>query len=87
MKIYRSRVRYHRNGCFGSRFYLVEFEDHPQRKRAHRLLGIVFDASDHVAVVCPDKPLQCWRGDYYEEALRAAVVAAGDDVFKHSEET
>lgn len=81
--VHRPRVRYHRNGCHGESFHLVEFEDHVQRKRAHRLLATVFETRGCVAVVCPDKPLLRWRGDIFEDELRAVIAAAGNEVHAH----
>lgn len=82
--IHRPRVRYHRNGCHGKGFYLIEFEDHKQRARAHRLLGIVEavdEGSGFYAVISPEQLSQRWRGDYFENELRAAIKAAGDEAF------
>lgn len=74
-KLFRTRIKFRRNGSFAESFFLVEFEDHRQRKYARKLIAAVFDKPGHVAVFCPEYPFEWCRGDYYEDALRAAIVA------------
>lgn len=76
--VFRPRVRHHRNGCSGEGFFVVEFDDHRQHKKAHRLIASVFDGAGQVAVICPDQPLLRWRGDNFEPELRAIIDAAPD---------
>lgn len=77
MNIQIQEVASHRNGCFGAPFHVVRFTC-----EGELLLGFVFGAAEHVAVIDPAKALETvafaensWRGDYYEDALRAAIAS------------
>ena len=78
------QIDFHRNGIGGAPFYAVLFE---QKEEKGLMLGIVFDESDYCAVVAVD-PLSTdvgvtfgqnsWRGDTFEEELRAAIRSFED---------
>lgn len=87
MKLKIDRVRFHRNGCFGLGFSLVEFRHRPRgERRDRRFLATVFEETGACAVVTPDNPLNRWRGDHFEDALRAAIAQAdaSGELFDHS---
>lgn len=81
MTLVIDHVAYHRNGISGAPFHVLLFRDPDEG----RMLGIVFDAGHHVAVLNLDKlalgniafGVNSWRGDRYEPALRAAVAGCG----------
>jgi len=69
-------VAHHRNGIAGGPFYVVRFKNDDQT-----MVGIVFEASGHVAVLDIDLLHQgviafsenSWRGDEFEPCLRRAI--------------
>jgi hypothetical protein len=80
MKLKIDRIRFHRNGCCGAPFHLVEFRARVKGdRRDRRFLATVFEESGVCAVVQPDNPLNRWRGDHFEDALRAAIAARAED--------
>jgi len=85
MKLKIDRVRYHRNGCMGAGFDLVEFRYRLQgERRERRLVAAVFEEAGNCAVIEPANLLNKWRGDDFEPALRAAIATAhreNKDVF------
>lgn len=80
MKTDLSEIAHHRNGICGEPFHVVLFEDSPGPE-ASRKVGIVFDATHHVAVLDVAKLAagdvafgsNSWRGDKYEPHLRDAI--------------
>ena len=72
-------IAHHRNGICAAPFHAVLFKSKEQPKRT--MLGIAFDAKDHVAVFDIEKLKQrnirfgenSYRGDVYEAALRSAI--------------
>lgn len=86
MNLVIETIAHHRNGIAGAPFHAVLFHDPDEGA----MLGIVFDARDHVAVLNLEKlalgtvafGVNSWRGDRYEPPLRRAVAAwaAGEEV-------
>lgn len=78
MNILLTDQDYHRNGIAGAPFHVVLFDDRDQGK----MLGIVFEAKHHVAVLQLQKLTEhnitfgsnSWRGDRYEPHLREAIA-------------
>lgn len=70
-------VAYHRNGVAGEGFHLVQFKQHDGRTRV-AMLATIFEAKGQCAVIRPDRPWECWRGDDYEPELREAIKAHWD---------
>lgn len=82
MRIHRIiDIDFHRNGISGAPFHVILFED--KGDEASRKLGIVFQSSQHVAVLDIAKLAEgniafgqnSWRGDVFELELRAAITA------------
>lgn len=82
----------HRNGEDGEPFDIVSFQyENPSTGDVHQMIGIVFDEPGHVAVF--DATMlgegktsfggNSWRGDRFEEALRAAVESHEKDLYGH----
>ena len=77
MKLEIENVQHHRNGVCGAPFHVMVFRDPDEG----HMVGIVFDAADHVAVFNLDKLAlgninfgeNSWRGDRYEPHLRKAI--------------
>lgn len=67
-------IKSHRNGICGAYFHVVRFsfQDDDRRLRP-RMLAVVFDEPGHTAVLDQDEPLECWRGDHFEEGVRGVV--------------
>ena len=79
-----SKIAYHRNGVCGAGFYAVDFTtDIEGRIIAFR--GIVFphesngDAAPEYYTVTSEDPSDCWRGDYFIDALCKAINASQSD--------
>ena len=78
MKLRIEHYQRHRNGVCGAPFDVVIFRD-PEEGR---MLGVVFDQPQHVAVFNLDKlavgniafGVNSWRGDRYEPPLRRAIA-------------
>ncbi len=84
------RVERHRNGMSGAPFHVIAFTFHVDGESTPRpMVGIVFEAADHVAVFDrallgagaiafggTDDGRNSWRGDSFEEPLRAAIALA-----------
>ena len=78
MKLHIENIQHHRNGVCGAPFYVLTFRDPDQG----RMVGIVFEAEHHVAVLNIDKlalgiiafGINSWRGDRYEPHLRGAIT-------------
>lgn len=70
-------VAHHRNGVAGESFYAVTFTDN----EGQAMVATVFPEPGAVAVLCLGLlaegcitfGVNSWRGDYYEDELRAAV--------------
>ncbi len=70
------QVEYHRNGICGEGFHAILFKD-----GSESMLAIVFDGAGQCAVVSRDKlpdvgvafGENSYRGDHYEDSLRAAI--------------
>jgi len=70
-------IDHHRNGVCGAPFNVVLFRDEAEQAN---MVGIIFYAPDHVAVLDVDKAAagdvafgsNSWRGDHYEDDLRQA---------------
>ncbi len=75
-------VKAHRNGVGAGYFWVVQFElaESPDPARP-RMLGVVFERINHVAVLDLDDLNQCWRGDEFELQLRQAVQTWKDEFF------
>ena len=84
MKVKVEDVAFHRNGIGGEPFAVVLFTNH-DGKENREMLGIVFDAPGHVAVLDAELLFDgviafgenSHRGDVFEPQLRAMVRAAG----------
>jgi len=84
MKLTIKAIDHHRNGVGGAPFYVVLFRDEVEQAN---MVGIVFDAPDHVAVLDVDKAAagnvafgsNSWRGDRYEGDLRQAIQSWRDN--------
>ena len=59
---------YHRNGSFGAGYYAIHL-----LHRGHLLRCVVFDASEHCAVL--DEDGESYRAEDYEPALRAFIAS------------
>lgn len=78
MRLTVEQIERHRNGISGAPFDVILFRDADEG----RMLGIVFDAGYHVAVLNLDRLAQgdiafgsnSWRGDRYEPALRRLIT-------------
>lgn len=66
-------IKSHRNGICGAPFHLVRFSWHDGVRLRPRMLAVLFDEPWHTAVLDQDEPLECWRGDHFEEGLRPVV--------------
>ena len=75
LEITDTRITYHRNGCTGKGFHVVQFTWDNYGEPV-RLFGIVFAEPGHCAVIYADREPQTsdWRGDQFEPALRAAIA-------------
>ncbi|MGL6075447.1 MAG: hypothetical protein ACRC8S_14930 [Fimbriiglobus sp.] len=77
MKLHFDTIAYHRNGISGAPFHAILFCDEDEG----RMLGIVFEKANHVAVIHLEKLAlnnvafgeNSWRGDRYETLLREAI--------------
>jgi hypothetical protein len=77
MKIKVTEITYHRNGVHGNGFYVVSFIS-----EGDNMIGVVFDEPGNVAVFNAALLREgvigfyynSWRGDWYEQALREAIV-------------
>jgi hypothetical protein len=77
MKLRIEDIQHHRNGVSGAPFHVVLFRDPDEG----RMVGVVFQAEQHVAVFNLDKlaigniafGVNSWRGDHYEPHLRTAI--------------
>lgn len=85
------QIAYHRNGVCGVPFYAVIFTSKQDRK-VERFVASVFPDSGCVSVIGLDRALttdgvtfslNSWRGDHFEDELRAAIVAW--DIARHAE--
>lgn len=71
----------HRNGISGNHFHVVTFDYEGEAALPQRMVGIVFDEPGTVAVLDTDLLANgdigfgsnSWRGDYFENDLRAAI--------------
>jgi len=62
-------ITWYRNGVCGMPFYVVNFTTPDV---ANPLVGIVFETKLHVAVINPADSTDRYRGDRFEDELRAA---------------
>lgn len=62
------KVERHLNGETGEPFHTVAF-----RSEAGDLVGVVFEAEKHIAIVDPEFPSLRFRGDDFEDILRQAI--------------
>lgn len=76
-----TEIDFQRNGVSGESFYVCRFMSSESPERP--LIGIVFDDRKYVAVIDPENLTQHWRGDYYEDGLRAAIEANQDVIWKN----
>jgi len=81
-----TNIAHHRNGICGDPFWVVLFR-YKDGDDEHRLVGIVFSAANRVAVLDADQTAaghiafgqgNSWRGDEFEDWLRAQVAAQRD---------
>ena len=78
MNLHIENIQYHRNGVCGAPFHVLIFRDPDEG----RMVGIVFEQPQHVAVFNLDKlasgniafGVNSWRGDRYEWPLRNAIT-------------
>jgi|PersoiStandDraft_1058852.scaffolds.fasta_scaffold07149_7 hypothetical protein len=63
-------VSYHRNGMAGARFYRVAFTE---AQTGERLIAVVSDTADFVAVIHATNPESRWRPDDFAGELREAI--------------
>lgn len=84
LAVHPSLVARHRNGVGGAPFYVILFDwqNDVSGERGQDFQAIVFDAPWHTAVLDPQKIIEgnidnfgsnCWRGDTFEEHLRAII--------------
>ena len=64
-------INFQRNGIGGELFFSVQFTD---RESGRAMIGVVTDRKGSCFVICPEDTTLCWRGDNYEEELRAAII-------------
>ena len=91
MTILVEGVDYHRNGVGGEPFYVVAFRWAEQDGEPRAMLGIVFEARNHVAVLDREQARlgnifmhpndqhaggNAWRGDPFAPVLRRAIAQA-----------
>lgn len=80
MKLKIKQIAYHRNGVSGLGFHAVLFA--VRGKPSEPMLATVFDEPGAVSIIRTDLiesvgvtfGENSWRGDYYENALRAAIA-------------
>jgi len=73
----------HRNGVSGEGFHLVAFTftaADQEGGETTSLLATVFEAHKHVAVIDPTDVESKWRGDQFEDELRAATQRWEDNL-------
>jgi hypothetical protein len=68
------KVERHLNGETGEPFHTVAF-----RSEAGDLVGVLFDAEKHIAIIDPDFPSLRFRGDDFEDVLRQAIAQWEDE--------
>lgn len=74
--------RFHRNGVAGEGFHLCRFVW--REGRISRLMfATVFDHTGRIAVHSQDIA-ERWRGDDFEDALRASIKRFGDRAYEHN---
>ena len=81
MRLKIQEIAHHRNGVGGDDFYAVRFRD-----GKNNMLATVFASIGQCAVICLDLIPQVgvtfgfnsWRGDTFEDTLRAAIAAWED---------
>lgn len=82
MKLKIDEVAYHRNGVCGNGFHAVLFRFKPDGERREKsFLATVFDEPGNCAVISLDRISvygvefgpNSWRGDWFEDELRAAI--------------
>ncbi len=64
------KVERHLNGETGEPFHTVAF-----KSEAGELVGVVFEADKHVAIIDPEFPSLRYRGDDFEDVLRSAIAS------------
>lgn len=82
MHLTKLTIASHRNGIAGAPFHVVTFH-YREDGQHHHMVATVFDAPGHVAVLDVHATAQdaiafgegnSWRGDVFEDALRAAIA-------------
>lgn len=70
-----TEASYQRNGVSGAGFTVIKFTHVPMPDYGDilDLIGIVFEAPKHVAVIDPTDLESHWRGDSFEDGLRVAA--------------
>ncbi len=81
----------HRNGVGGAPFWVVTFRWADVDEEPRPMVGIVFEAPWHVAVLDREETRRgniafaqgnSWRGDSFAAVLRTAITAAHPDAFE-----
>lgn len=71
-----TEVTYQRNGVSGEGFHVVKFtKTGSGSDGSGSLIGVIFEASKHVAVIDPLNLDSHWRGDNFEAGLREVIAA------------
>jgi hypothetical protein len=87
MDISIQEIEFHRNGVSGSGFHAVRFSvtRGPVDERGN-FLATVFESRGDIAVINLDRIAEHgvgrdnkWRGDHYEDDLRAAIAADDEE--------
>jgi hypothetical protein len=73
MKIKITSMHYHRNGVFGTGFFVVQF-----RHAKYNMIAVVFPNLGDIAVLS-EIPTERWRGDQFEAAIRAYIAEHDHD--------
>ena len=82
MKLTQFHIASHRNGISGAPFHVVTFH-YREAGCTHHMGATVFETPGHVAVLDLDATVagniafgegNSWRGDAFEDALRAAIA-------------
>ena len=82
-------INYQRNGISGKGFYVIKFNwnepgsnDFGITNKCKHMVATVFEEEGACGVICLDDLKQCWRGDYFEAALRDAIKTHEDVTYK-----
>jgi hypothetical protein len=88
MKFHNMNIAHHRNGICGTPFYVAIFDWRDDDGKTRRMMATVFPEPGNVAVLdisetaAGNIDFACgnsWRGDHFEDALRAAIRRTHED--------